>query len=64
MSGTSNKNILGERGSDDNFFLMCLKVIGLHGKMVKLKYIKHNLNKNNKIYANIFSKISKLANFV
>lgn len=43
-------------------FLMITNII--HGKMAKLKCIKHILNKNNKIYANIFCKISKLANFV
>ncbi len=36
----------------------------IHGKMAKLKCIKHILNKNDKIYANIFCKISKLANLV
>ncbi len=32
--------------------------------MAKLKCIKHILNKNDKIYINIFCKISKLANFL
>ncbi len=34
----------------------------IHGKVAK--YILHIFNKNNKIYANIFCKISKLAKFV
>ncbi len=43
-------------------FLMITNII--NGKMAKLKCIKHILNKNDKIYANIFFNISKLANLV